>query len=90
MNKYLLYFNETRDVCVSLQIILQISLANAQCTLCNGSQFAFLLWTELQHGVNDRKKRLPLAARLQKDELQQDVLQVLQVGHALFPLLVSL
>lgn len=39
-------------------------------TLCNGSQFAFLLWTELQHSVDDREQRLPLAARLQEDELQ--------------------
>lgn len=56
----------------------------------NGSQFAFLLRTELQHCVNDGQKRLPLAARLQEDELQQDVLQILQIGHALLPLLVSL
>lgn len=59
-------------------------------TLCNGSQFAFLLRTELQHCVNDRQKRLPLTARSQEDELQQDVLQVLQVGHTLLPLVVSL
>lgn len=60
------------------------------CTLCNCSQFALLLWTELQHGVNDGQERLPLAARTQEDELQQDVLQILQVGHALLSLLVSL
>lgn len=61
-----------------------------QLTLGNCRQFAFFLWTELQHCVNDRQKCLPLAARLQEDELQQDVLQVLQVGHTLLPFLVSL
>lgn len=58
-------------------------------TLCNGAQFAFLLRAELQHCVNDGQKGLPLAAGLQEDELQQDVLQILQVGHALLPLLVT-
>lgn len=59
-------------------------------TLCNGRQFAFLLWAELQHGVDDGQQSLPLAAGSQEDELQEDVLQVLQVGHTLLPLLVSL
>lgn len=59
-------------------------------TLCNSSQFAFFLWTELQHCVNDRQKCLPLTARLQENELQQDVLQIFQIGHTLLPLLVSL
>lgn len=61
-----------------------------QLTLGNCRQFAFFLWTELQHCVNNRQERLPLTARLQEDELQQDVLQILQVGHTLLPLLVPL
>lgn len=46
-------------------------------TLCNGSQFAFLLWAELEHGMDDGQQSLPLAAGSQEDELQEDVLQVL-------------
>lgn len=60
-----------------------------QLTLGNCSQFAFFLWAELQHCVNDRQKCLPLTTRLQEDELQQDVLQILQVGYTLLPFLVS-
>lgn len=59
-------------------------------TLRNSSQFTFLLWTELQHCVNDRQQGLPLTARTQEDELQEDILQIFQVGHTLLSLLVSL
>lgn len=59
-------------------------------TLSDGGQLALLLGAELQHGVDDGQQGLPLAARAQEDELQQHVLQVLQVGHRLLPLLVPL
>lgn len=59
-------------------------------TLRNSSQFTFLLWTELQHCVNDGQQGLPLTARTQEDELQKDILQIFQVGHTLLSLLVSL
>lgn len=70
--------------------LLVVEKVTVDCTLCDGSQFVLLLWAELQHGVDDGQQRLPLAAWAQEDELQQDVLQVLQVGHALLPLLVTL
>lgn len=82
---------------VKMHLIGQISKANGnracmhalQLTLGNCCQFGFFLWTELQHCVNDRQKCLPLTARLQEDELQQDVLQILQIGNTLLPFLVS-
>lgn len=58
-------------------------------TLCHGSQSALLFGAQLQHGVDDRKEPLPLAAGFQEDELQQNVLQVLQAGHGLLTLLIS-
>ena len=59
-------------------------------TLSDGGQLALLLGAELQHGVDDGQQGLPLAARVQEDELQEHVLQVLQVGHGLLPLMVPL
>lgn len=40
--------------------------------------------------MDDRQQGLPLTARLQEDELQKDILQIFQVGHAFLSLLVSL
>lgn len=57
-------------------------------TLGGGCQPGLLLRAELQHGVHHRQQPRPLAAWLQQDELQQHVLQVLQVGCRLLPLLV--
>lgn len=59
-------------------------------TLGGGRQPGLLLRAELQHGVHHRQQPCPLAAWLQQDELQQHVLQVLQVGCRLLPLLVPL
>lgn len=59
-------------------------------TLGGGGQPGLLLGAELQHRAHDGQQPRPLASRLQEDELQQHVLQVLQVGGRLLSRLVPL